>query len=91
MKKDVSKYYAAGIFPSETMDKWENFLSSFCSHYGELPVDQPKWFLDDFPTLSARSIGLPIAPVVSEKILKQAQYAKEFRKVNHPIMFKITF
>ena len=82
MKKDIPKYYAAGIFPSDTMDKWENFLSTFCSQYGELPMEMPKWFLDDFQPLSVRCTGLSTAPVISEKILKQAQYTKEFRKVS---------
>ena len=81
MKKDIPKYIESGLFPSGAKEKWDDLLTNFDLKYGKLPQES-NWILDEFQSLSVRCTQSEVHPVISDKVLKQAQASKAFRKVH---------
>ena len=82
MMKDVPKYHSTGIFPPDTKDKWNLFLSSFNTKYGIVPSVKPKWILDDFKPLSERRL-ITVNPPLPEHVVQKSISSKSVREVSN--------
>ncbi len=57
LRKDVPKYYAAGVLTSEENHQWESRLDVIESKYGSLPEVEPEWVIDSLTPVSSTQVG----------------------------------
>ena len=81
MVKDVPKYYNTGIFPPNSKDKWDSFLSTFNTVYGTVPSVTPRWIVDDLAPLNRRGI-ISINPSLPVHAVEKTNNARHIRQVN---------
>ena len=81
IKKDVSKYEDTGVFTEDDKANWDDFLASFPSVYGSIPVEEPNWILDSFQSVTTRFSDVTDDFSVSEKVQKQARTSQPSHKV----------
>ena len=60
LKRDIRKFYEAGVFSDDDNEWWVLFFDSFMLKYGQVPDQAPPWPVDGFAT----ALAPPTPPAV---------------------------